>query len=179
MGLYFRSSRETQNKSATIFLMHCAKEVHNENMMKISCLSRLNILSPKILRGFRGNFIATAYINTRRTKLILIHNRSNKAQLFIYKNRNSSVFYNNCSYIILNRVQIFFRYVINVRRKHNFDPGRTVAQAVSRWLHTAETRVRVCAACGICGGQSSTGAGFLRVLQFPLPIIIPPISPSS
>jgi hypothetical protein len=25
--------------------------------------------------------------------------------------------------------------------------------------------------CGICGGQSGTGAGFLRVLPFPLPII--------
>jgi hypothetical protein len=27
---------------------------------------------------------------------------------------------------------------------------------------------------GICGEQSGIGAGFLRVLQFPLPIIIPP-----
>jgi hypothetical protein len=27
--------------------------------------------------------------------------------------------------------------------------------------------------------ESGTGAGFLRVLRFPLPIIIPPISPSS
>jgi hypothetical protein len=55
--------------------------------------------------------------------------------------------------------------------------GRAVAQAVSRWLPTA-ARVRVRAACGVCGGQSGTGAGFLRVLLFPLPII-PPISPSS
>jgi hypothetical protein len=30
----------------------------------------------------------------------------------------------------------------------------------------------------VCGGQSGTGAGFLRVLRFPLPII-PPISPLS
>jgi hypothetical protein len=50
--------------------------------------------------------------------------------------------------------------------------GRAVAQAVSRWLLTAAARVRVRAACGICGGQSCTGAGFLRVLRFPLPIII-------
>jgi hypothetical protein len=56
--------------------------------------------------------------------------------------------------------------------------GRDVAQAVSRWLPTAAARVRVRAACGFCGGQSGTGAGFLRVLRFLLPII-PPISPSS
>jgi hypothetical protein len=56
--------------------------------------------------------------------------------------------------------------------------GGAVAQAVSRWLPTAAARVRVRAACGVCGGQSGTGAGFLRVLRFPLSII-PPISPSS
>jgi hypothetical protein len=56
--------------------------------------------------------------------------------------------------------------------------GRTVAQAVSRWLLTAAAQVRVLAACGVCGGQSDTGAGFLRVLRFPLPLI-PPISPLS
>jgi hypothetical protein len=30
---------------------------------------------------------------------------------------------------------------------------------------------------GFCGGQSGAGAGFLRVLRFPLPIFIPPIAP--
>jgi hypothetical protein len=55
--------------------------------------------------------------------------------------------------------------------------GRAVAQAVSRWLSIAAARVRVRAARGVCGGQNGTGAGFLRVLRFPLPII-PPISPS-
>jgi hypothetical protein len=57
--------------------------------------------------------------------------------------------------------------------------GLAVAQAVSRWLPIGAARVRVRAACGICGGQSGTGAGFLRVLRFPLAIIIPPISPLS
>jgi hypothetical protein len=33
--------------------------------------------------------------------------------------------------------------------------------------------------CGICCGQSGAGAGFLRVLRFPLPIFTPPISPQS
>jgi hypothetical protein len=56
--------------------------------------------------------------------------------------------------------------------------GRAVAQEVRRWLPTAAARVRVRAGCGVCGGQSGTGAGFLRVFRFPLPII-PPISPLS
>jgi hypothetical protein len=29
--------------------------------------------------------------------------------------------------------------------------------------------------CGICGGQSDTGAGFRRVLRFPLSVRIPPL----
>jgi hypothetical protein len=33
--------------------------------------------------------------------------------------------------------------------------------------------------CGICGGQSGAGAGFLRVLRFPLPIFIPSITKQS
>jgi hypothetical protein len=56
--------------------------------------------------------------------------------------------------------------------------GRAVAQAVSRWLPTAAVRVRARSECGRCGGQSGTGAGFLPILRFPLPII-PPISPYS
>jgi hypothetical protein len=61
--------------------------------------------------------------------------------------------------------------------------GRAIAQAVSRRLPTAAARVRAWVwSCVICGGQSGSGAGFLRVLRFPLPIFISPIaaeSPSS
>jgi hypothetical protein len=58
--------------------------------------------------------------------------------------------------------------------------GRSIAQAVSRWLPTAAARVRARVwSCGICGGQSDAGAGFLRVLQIPLPMFIPPIAPQS
>jgi hypothetical protein len=61
--------------------------------------------------------------------------------------------------------------------------GRAIAQAVSRWLPTAAAWVRARVwSCGICCGKSGAGAGFLRVLRFPLPIFIPPIasqSPSS
>jgi hypothetical protein len=47
-----------------------------------------------------------------------------------------------------------------------------VAQAVSRRLHIAAIRVwaRV-RSCGICGRVSDSGAGFLRVLRFLLPMI--------
>jgi hypothetical protein len=51
---------------------------------------------------------------------------------------------------------------INVARK-----GRAVAQVVRHWLPTVAARIRVRTACGVCGGQSGTGAGFLRVLRFP------------
>jgi hypothetical protein len=72
--------------------------------------------------------------------------------------------------------EIFLSVLQSNIRKSLF--GRAVAQAVSRWLPTAAARVRVRAACGACGGQSGTGAGFLRVLRFPL-TIIPPSSPLS
>jgi hypothetical protein len=58
--------------------------------------------------------------------------------------------------------------------------GRAIAQAVSRWLQTAAARVQTRVwSSGICGGQSGTGVGFLRALRYPLPIFIPPNSPSS
>jgi hypothetical protein len=58
--------------------------------------------------------------------------------------------------------------------------GRALAQAVSRRLPTAAARIRARVwSSGICGEQSGAGAGFLRVLRFPLPIFIPPIAPQS
>jgi hypothetical protein len=58
--------------------------------------------------------------------------------------------------------------------------GRAIAHAVSRWLPNAAVRLRARVwSCGICGRQSGAGAGFLRVLRFPLPIFSPPISPQS
>jgi hypothetical protein len=60
------------------------------------------------------------------------------------------------------------------------EPRRAIAQAVSRWLPTAATRLRArVRSCGISGGQSGAGARFLWVLRFPLPIFIPPIAPQS
>jgi hypothetical protein len=56
--------------------------------------------------------------------------------------------------------------------------GRVIAQAVSRRLPTARVRARV-RSCRIYGGQSGTRAGFLRKLQFSLPVRIPPIAPQS
>jgi hypothetical protein len=55
--------------------------------------------------------------------------------------------------------------------------GRAIAQAVSRWFPTAAARVQTRVwSSGLCGGQRGAGAGFLRVLRFPLPILIPPNS---
>jgi hypothetical protein len=73
----------------------------------------------------------------------------------------------------------------HVEAKHLLTPikRRAIVQAVSHCPPTAAARVRAWVrSCGICGGQSGTGAGFLRVLWFPLPIFIPSIahqSPSS
>jgi hypothetical protein len=48
--------------------------------------------------------------------------------------------------------------------------GRAIARAVSRWLPTAAVRgSRPGLHVRFCGGQSGAGAGFLRVLRFPLP----------
>jgi hypothetical protein len=58
--------------------------------------------------------------------------------------------------------------------------GRAIAQAVSRWIPTAAASVRARVwSSRICDGQSGAGAGFLRVLRFPLSIFIQPNSPSS
>jgi hypothetical protein len=58
--------------------------------------------------------------------------------------------------------------------------GRAIAQADSRWLPIAAVRVRNRVwSCGICGGQSGAGAGFIRVLRFPLRIFVPPTAPQS
>jgi hypothetical protein len=60
------------------------------------------------------------------------------------------------------------------------DVGHTIAQEVSRWLPIAAAWVRARLwSCGICGGQSGVGAGFLQVLRFPLPNFIPPTAPQS
>jgi hypothetical protein len=58
--------------------------------------------------------------------------------------------------------------------------SRAIAQAVSRRLPTTAAWVQAqVRSCEICGGQSGTGAGFLRPLRFPLPILIPLIAPHS
>jgi hypothetical protein len=58
--------------------------------------------------------------------------------------------------------------------------GRAIAQAVSHWLPTAAARVRArIRLCVIYSGRNGTEACFLRVLRFPLTILIPPTAPYS
>jgi hypothetical protein len=75
---------------------------------------------------------------------------------------------------------IFLLHFQSRKIKQAINQSRAIAHAVSRWLPTAAARVRARVwSSGICGGQSGAGASFLWVLWFPLPIFIPPNSPSS
>jgi hypothetical protein len=89
---------------------------------------------------------------------------------FTYRRREQRIFVS---------VSFYLRLKI-VRRFRTLSKGRAIAQAVSRRLLTAAARVRAQVwSCGSFGGQSDTGAGFLRVLRFPLPVLIPPSAPYS
>jgi hypothetical protein len=58
--------------------------------------------------------------------------------------------------------------------------GRAIAQVVSHRLPNVAARVWAWVkSCGVCGGRSGTGAGFLQVFRFPLPILIPLTAPHS
>jgi hypothetical protein len=55
-----------------------------------------------------------------------------------------------------------------------------IAQAVSRQAPTAAAqKPSQSLPREICGGQSGIGPDFLRVIRFPLPILIPPNPPHS
>jgi hypothetical protein len=55
---------------------------------------------------------------------------------------------------------------------------RAIDQEVSRRVPTAAARVLAqFRSCGIFGRQCGTAAGFLQVLPFPLPFLIPPTAP--
>jgi hypothetical protein len=58
--------------------------------------------------------------------------------------------------------------------------GRAIAQVVSCRISNAVARVRAqIKLFGLCGGQSGSGAGLLRVLRFPLSILIQRTAPHS
>jgi hypothetical protein len=58
--------------------------------------------------------------------------------------------------------------------------GRAIAQTFRRRLPTAAALFpSQITLYWICGGQIGAGAGFLRVLRFPLPVLIPANAPHS
>jgi hypothetical protein len=87
-------------------------------------------------------------------------------------------FHENSSYKQTNAWSSFgglSGYVTNIN-----NAGRAIAQAVGHWFPTLAARFRVQVRLrGVCSGKSGIGAGFLRVLRFPLPILIPPTAPHS
>jgi hypothetical protein len=89
-----------------------------------------------------------------------------------------SLFWTTCvqpppSHHILRLVLILSSYV-------RLDLGRAIAQAISRRLPITANRVKSqVKSCRICCGQNGTEEGFIRVLRFLLPILIPPKAPYS
>jgi hypothetical protein len=73
---------------------------------------------------------------------------------------------------------VFYKYLCNKKFNTRYlviTRIRAIAQAISRWLPNSASRVRAkVRTCGVCGGQSNTGAGFLRVFRPPLQILIQP-----
>jgi hypothetical protein len=70
--------------------------------------------------------------------------------------------------------------VFTVQKVNSCTNMGVIAKAASRRLPTATVRVRCqFRPCEICVGHSGIEAGFLRVLRFPLPILIAPAVPCS
>jgi hypothetical protein len=59
------------------------------------------------------------------------------------------------------------------------EEGRAIDRRFVAASHCGSTGSVPVRSCGICGVQSGTGVGFLCVLRFPLPILIPPTAPYS
>jgi hypothetical protein len=73
------------------------------------------------------------------------------------------------------KLNLKIKYAHVFFQSYRWATGHAIVQAISHRLPTAADRVQAqVRSCGICGGQSSAGVGFLRVLRFPLPIFIPP-----
>jgi hypothetical protein len=82
---------------------------------------------------------------------------------------------------LTGKVRACFSAFLRPSLKHTVvQPIRAIALAVSHGSPIATVRIRAqVRSCGMCGGQNGTGTGFLRVLRFPVPILIPPTAPHS
>jgi hypothetical protein len=97
----------------------------------------------------------------------------------------NSILFNKYSKMVTGVVQdsiFWFSFLCFLLTKliNCYSYGRAIAQAVSRRFPTAAARVRAqVRSCGICSEKSGTGAILLRILRFPLPVLIPPSAPHS
>jgi hypothetical protein len=92
--------------------------------------------------------------------------------MFIRKNKTGKIhgFLTRCPYVTPD---LLF-YDVQVETKQGYALDQVVIIRPTTKESEVQTRI---SSCGISGGQSGDGAGFLRILPLPLPILIPPTAP--
>jgi hypothetical protein len=127
-----------------------------------------------------GKYVKNGIIWFKMFTLIISAFRNNVAKLHLHSLHHSVETNNN----VLKLRLLLDLQAIHCRSAATWKQLQSsVAVPLLKWLVAGcslwQPRFASGQECGVCGGQSGTGEGFLQVLRFPLPVIIPPISPSS